>query len=88
MWWLYIVRCADNTLYTGVTTDVSRRLCEHNGTTRGAKYTKTRRPVSLVYKKGYPNRSTAQSAEYTLKKQTRAQKLEIIKKYSQVGGAQ
>ena len=87
MWWVYIVLCADNTLYTGVTTDVRRRLREHNNTPRGAKYTRARRPVVLAYKKEYSSRTAAQSAEYSLKKQTRAQKLEIIKKYSQTGSS-
>ena len=67
-WCLYVVRCSDNTLYTGVTNDLDRRLNEHNTNDRGAKYTKTRRPVNLVYYKLYKNRSAAQQAEYAFKK--------------------
>jgi putative endonuclease len=78
MWWLYVVRCSDGTLYTGVTTSVERRIREHNGSSRGAKYTKARRPVELVWTKEYKNRSEAQSAEYNFKKLFHKQKWEII----------
>ena len=78
-WFLYVVRCCDSTLYTGVTTDLSRRVNEHNTSKRGAKYTKTRRPVDLMWSKEYNNRSEAQSAEYSFKKLSRKQKLDIIK---------
>ena len=78
-WFLYVVGCCDSTLYTGVTTDLSRRVNEHNTSKRGAKYTKTRRPVDLMWSKGYNNRSEAQSAEYSFKKLSRKQKLDIIK---------
>ncbi len=75
MWYLYVLLCSDNTLYTGVTTDISRRLIEHNTNNRGAKYTKTRRPVKIVYCESYNNRSAAQKAEYAFKKLTRKEKL-------------
>jgi len=78
MWHLYVVKCNDGTLYTGVTTDIDRRVREHNGSKRGAKYTKTRRPVKLVWSKEYKNRSEAQSAEYSFKKLFHKQKWEII----------
>ncbi len=78
-WFLYVVRCCDGTLYTGVTTDLNRRVNEHNTSKRGAKYTKTRRPVNLIWSKEYNNRSEAQSAEYNFKKLSRKQKLDIIK---------
>ena len=74
IWYLYVVRCSDSTLYTGVTTDLKRRLNEHNTSNRGAKYTKTRRPVKLVYYELYQSRSNAQKAEYDFKKLTREQK--------------
>jgi putative endonuclease len=77
-WFLYVVRCDDGTLYTGVTTDLNRRVNEHNTSKRGAKYTKTRRPVDLIWSKEYINRSEAQSAEYSLKKLSRKEKLDII----------
>ena len=78
-WFLYVVRCADGTFYTGVTTDVDRRLHEHNATRRGAKYTRTRRPVELIYRTDYKDRTTAQKAERYFKSLTRQEKEEIIK---------
>lgn len=72
------MRCSDGTLYTGVTTDVQRRLHEHNTTKRGAKYTKTRRPVKLVLAEVYADRSSAQKAEARFKKLKRQEKEEII----------
>ena len=75
---MYVVRCSDDTLYTGVTTDLKRRLHEHNRTKRGAKYTKTRRPVKLVYFEEFEDRSSAQSAEHSFKKLIRQKKWEKI----------
>jgi len=77
-WYLYALLCADGTYYTGVTTDLQRRLNEHNTSSRGAKYTKTRRPTSLVYSKYFIDRSSAQKAEYKFKRLTRKQKEKII----------
>jgi len=74
MWYLYVLLCNDNTFYTGVTTDLGRRLIEHNTSARGAKYTRTRRPVEMVYYKSYENQSKAQKAEYAFKKLTRKEK--------------
>jgi putative endonuclease len=77
-----MVRCADNSLYTGVTTDVERRVQEHNGEGKnavGAKYTKARRPVVLVYKKRKKNRSYAQIEESHLKTLARSEKLMLLK---------
>ena len=74
IWYLYVVRCGDDTLYTGITTDLARRLNEHNTSKRGAKYTKTRRPINLVYYELYQSRSNAQKAEYKFKQLTREQK--------------
>ena len=77
-WFLYVLLCADGSYYTGVTTDTSRRLYEHNHSQRGAKYTRRRRPVNLIYSVSYANRSEAQKAEYKFKKLTRKQKKRII----------
>ena len=74
IWYLYIVRCSDDTLYTGITTGLARRLNEHNTSKRGAKYTKARRPINLVYYELYQSRSNAQKAEHKFKKLTRKQK--------------
>ena len=78
-WYMYVVKCADNTLYTGVTTDIIRRLKEHNGSKKGAKYTRGRRPVILTYKENFENRSQACKAEAAFKKLTRQQKLSHMK---------
>lgn len=77
-WFLYMVRCADDTLYTGITTDVERRINEHNSDDRtGARYTRTRRPVYLVYTEQVESRSAAASREAAIKKLTRRQKLAL-----------
>ena len=77
-YFVYILRCADDTLYTGITTDIVRRVEEHNSSDKGAKYTKLRRPVELVYSEKSENRSSASKREYAIKKLSRAQKLELI----------
>jgi putative endonuclease len=82
MYHLYLLECADRTLYAGITTDVSRRVAEHNSSKKGAKYTAARRPVQLVYAKKFRSRSAALRAEYQLKKLARGEKLALIKKYA------
>lgn len=79
MYYLYILECADKTLYTGVTVDLARRVREHNTSKLGAKYTRARRPVKLVYSKKFRNRSLASKAECRMKKLSRAEKLKLIK---------
>ena len=81
-WFMYVVECADGTLYTGVTNDIKRRVNEHNYGMKAAKYTRSRRPVKLMYKKEYKGRSCAMKAEYKFKKLTRKKKLEIINEKS------
>jgi len=78
MYHLYILQCADLTLYTGITTNLDRRLLEHNTSPRAAKYTRARRPVTLVYSKKYRTRSTASKAEVRMKKLSREEKLMLI----------
>ncbi len=73
-WHVYILRCADNTLYTGVTTDIERRIHEHNIKSSGAKYTKAKRPVTLVYSEAVPNRSAALKREAAIKKLSKREK--------------
>jgi putative endonuclease len=80
MYYLYILKCADKTLYSGITTDLVRRVKEHNTSKKGAKYTRSRRPVKMAYSKKFRNRSTASKAEAKFKKLTRSEKLKIIKK--------
>lgn len=77
----YIVQCADGTLYTGWTTNVMRRLKEHNEGKAGAKYTRAKRPVNLVYYEGYETKEEAMQREYAIKQLTRKEKLELIEMY-------
>lgn len=77
--YMYVVRCADDTLYTGYTTDVDRRLKQHNSG-KGAKYTRNRRPVELVYVEEYADKREAMRAEYAFKQLSRQQKLRQISK--------
>jgi putative endonuclease len=77
-WWIYIVACSDESLYTGITIDRERRIAEHNDSKKGAKYTRNRRPVDLVYSEMLPNRSAASKREYEIKKLSRADKLKLI----------
>ncbi len=80
-WHVYLVRCADDTLYTGVATDVRRRLAEHNGESRaGARYTRTRRPVTLVYQELAADRSEAGKREYAIKQLPRSAKLALLRR--------
>lgn len=67
-WYVYFVRCADNSLYGGITTNLTRRIDEHNNSNqKGAKYTRTRRPVTLVYSEPCQDKSTAAKREYQIK---------------------
>jgi putative endonuclease len=77
MWYLYILRCSDDSLYTGTTTDLCRRLKEHNNK-KGGSYTRSRRPVRLIYKEYYPTRSKAQKRESQIKKWSRRKKIALI----------
>ena len=82
MYFVYIVKCADNTFYTGIATELERRIEEHNGSDKGAKYTRARRPVNLVYSEEYPDRSSASKREYEIKKKmSRAEKLKLIESH-------
>ncbi|MBU0727702.1 GIY-YIG nuclease family protein [Patescibacteria group bacterium] len=84
MYYLYILKCADNTLYTGITVDLNRRIKEHNDSKLGAKYTRARRPVKLIYSKKFSNRSSASKEENRIKHLSREEKLELIKKLAQI----
>ncbi|MFA4889033.1 MAG: GIY-YIG nuclease family protein [Candidatus Omnitrophota bacterium] len=77
-WFLYIVQCRDGTLYTGITTDISRRLKEHNSK-NGASYTRNKLPVKLVHQEAIGlGRSAALKREAAIKSLTRKEKLELI----------
>ena len=77
-WKVYVLKCADETLYTGIATDLQRRLEEHNSSNKGAKYTRVRRPVELVYYENCADRIDASKREYEIKQLSRAEKLELI----------
>ncbi len=76
-WFVYILRCGDGTLYTGVTDDVQRRLAAHRAG-KGAKYTRGRGPLELVYTQEQPDKSAALRREFQIKKLTRPQKERLI----------
>ena len=80
MYEVYIVECRDGTLYTGISTDPDRRLREHNRGS-GAKYTRSRRPVTLCYREPAGDRSAALQRECAIKRLTRREKLELIEAY-------
>ena len=80
MWYVYILKCADSSLYTGITTDLEKRVTQHNSSTLGAKYTKGRRPVTLIYQAKQENRSMALKEEYRIKQLTRTEKLQLCNK--------
>lgn len=75
--YVYMVACADGTLYTGWTTDLNQRIATHNAG-QGAKYTRSRLPVELVYYETYPDSQTARQREYAIKQLSRQQKLALI----------
>ena len=77
-WTVYMLRCADDTLYTGIARDADARADAHNAG-RGAKYTRARRPVSIIYREDAPDRSTASKREYAIKRLSRAQKLALLR---------
>ena len=81
-WYVYMLRCADNSLYTGVTTSLERRVKEHN--TKGkaaAKYTRIRQPVELVYYESAQDRASASKREYQIKQLSKLKKEQLISKY-------
>ena len=80
MHYIYIVRCSDDSLYCGWTTDLKRRIDAHNGhIPGGAKYTRGRRPVTLVYAESFHQKQEAQRREYAIKRMTKTKKLRLIK---------
>jgi putative endonuclease len=80
MWYIYILECSDKTLYTGITNDLKRRVAEHNNSKLGAKYTRGRRPVKLVYSKRIKDRVKALQEECRIKKLSRTGKILFIKR--------
>lgn len=82
----YILRCADNTLYTGWTTDLSRRLTAHNDGT-GAKYTRSRRPVELMYYESFATKEEAMHREWEIKQLPRKEKLKLFGSMEEIKGS-
>lgn len=82
MYWVYILRCGDGTLYTGTAADVDKRVRVHNSG-RGAKYTRSRLPVTVVYREALPDKSAALRREYSIKQLTRVQKCTLIRQVGQ-----
>ena len=79
IWHVYIVRCSDGTLYTGITNDLEKRIEAHNSGKDGARYTRSRRPVKLVYSEKVESKSAAGKLEYQIKRMTRVKKMKMIK---------
>ena len=79
IWHVYIVRCSDGTLYTGITNDLEKRIEAHNSGKDGARYTRSRRPVTLVYSEEVESKSAAAKLEYQIKRMTRVKKMKMIK---------
>jgi putative endonuclease len=83
-WFVYYLRCADNSLYAGITTDLTRRLIEHNQCNKlGAKYTRVRRPVCLAYAEHQENRQLASKREYQLKRLSKVKKEILVNSFEQ-----
>ncbi|KGJ91150.1 Excinuclease ABC C subunit domain protein [Colwellia psychrerythraea] len=80
-WWVYLLRCNDNSLYAGVTTDIHRRVDEHNNSKLGAKYTRARRPVNLAYLEQADNKSSACKKEYKIRHLSKNKKELLVSKY-------
>jgi putative endonuclease len=79
-YFVYILECADKSLYTGYTNDLTKRLKQHNDSKYGANYTKSRRPVILKYSEKFPTKSEALKREIEIKSWTRKQKINLITK--------
>lgn len=82
-YYTYIVKCADGTFYTGYTNDLDNRIKTHNEG-KGAKYTRTRRPVELVYFEEYPTKEEAMSREWYIKQLTRSEKKELTERFKKI----
>ena len=83
MYTIYVLKCGDDTLYTGITNNIKQRIKQHN-LGKGAKYTKGRNPVKLVYQENASDKSTALKREFEIKKMTRAQKQKLISDQNEI----
>ena len=82
IWFVYLVRCRDATLYCGIAKDLARRLEEHNSPDKGAKYTRGRQPVQLVYAEEVSSRAHATQREGQIKRMTRREKMTLIETFT------
>ena len=83
VWYVYIIECSDKTLYTGITSDLDRRIGQHNAGTSGAKYVRQRRPVQLKLSKQLETKGLALQEEFRIKQLSRLEKLAFIQAYNQ-----
>ena len=81
IWYVYMVRCSDETLYTGITNDLEKRIEAHNSGKNGARYTRSRGPVKLVYLEEAGTKSVAAKLEYKIKKMTREKKMKLVSNF-------
>ena len=81
---VYILECADGTYYTGITTDITRRIDEHNHSPKGAKYTRVRRPVTLRYREEHSDKSQALKREMAIKRMKRSAKTALVQKENKI----
>lgn len=79
MWWVYVLRCSDGSLYCGISNDVERRLRVHNAS-KGSRYVRSRRPARLVFRLAFASKSEALKAEYRFKRLPKKQKESIVEK--------
>lgn len=79
VWYVYILRCNNGSYYTGITNNLAQRIAEHNSA-KGARYTRTRRPVTLIYQEKYSDKSTALKREIVVKDMSRGRKEDLVKK--------
>jgi putative endonuclease len=80
VWFVYLVECCDKTLYCGTTNNLNKRLHAHNNLKSGAKYTRTRRPVKLIYFESFATKSLAMRREYAIKNLSKVEKQNLVKK--------
>ena len=81
-WFVYILRCSDSSLYTGITTNIKQRLHEHNHSAKGAKYTRSRRPVNMAYHEKLSSRSEASQREHQIKQMKKSEKEQMVNDFT------
>lgn len=84
IWYVYMIRASDESLYTGITTDVERRFSEHGSAIKGARYFRGRQPLEVVYKETHADRKSASQREAQIKKLSRKDKLKLIEQNSPI----